>query len=79
MNKRILRVFLSDILLIAFAGWTFFEFVLMELSPDKTIWVGEDNIIILRLEIAACVFAVVWALQRIKGGIQNMRKAHEGK
>jgi hypothetical protein len=65
---------LSDIFLIVFVGWTLLEFILMWLSSDNTVYIGETNLVILSIETGFCVFAVIWAIKRIRRYIRTLKK-----
>jgi hypothetical protein len=67
-----LDVFLGDSLLLAFALLWLFMFVCVLIAPEHIIGVEEGNLGILSLEIAICVFAVIWSAMRVR---HNIRKA----
>ena len=63
--KRLLGVFLSNILLIGFVAVELPILIAIWLSPTHTIGLYEGNIIILALEIALCISIAVWAIRKI--------------
>jgi len=73
MIKKLVDTFLSDTLLTAFAVFMLILFVLMLLSPNRTLWLGESNLVILASEICVCVFTVTWAIRRIVVNITRSR------
>ena len=68
---RLLKQNLTEVILFAFAVYLLFGFVLIWLSPDNTIWIGETNIYIRSIETVFLCFIVVWSLVKI---IRKLRK-----
>ena len=66
LTFKIFKQILSDAFLFILASWLLFEFILIWLSPDNTIWTGEPNIYIRSIETAVLVFMVVWSIRKIR-------------
>lgn len=75
MIKRVANNLLSNALLLALAlTWLLLIFVPILLDSNHTfgMWY-ENNMLILGLEIAVCIFAVVWAVRGLIIAIRRMR------
>ena len=71
---RLLGRILHDTIFLGLAVFALFLFVMMWLSPDGTIWLGEPNIIIRVIETVFCIGLVVWAARRIITKLQQARR-----
>lgn len=71
---KILKQILSDALLFALASCLLFEFILIWLSADNTIWIGEPNVYIRTIETALLCFIIVWMVQRITTKLRQVRR-----
>ena len=74
---RLLGRVLIELLLFALAGWYLFMFILIWLSSDNTIWIGEPNVYIRAVETALLCFIIVWAARKIITKLQQARR-HNG-
>ncbi|MCK4714903.1 MAG: hypothetical protein KAT35_04965 [Candidatus Aenigmarchaeota archaeon] len=79
MKRDLVTVYLSNALLLGFAtGWLVLIFIPLLIATDHAmgLWY-EDNLVILTLEAAVCIFSVTWAISQmiytIKRRIRRMR------
>lgn len=67
MKRYLATLYLSNMLLFGFsAAWLILIFIPLLIATDHAmgLWY-EDNLIILTLEAAICVFAMTWGISRV--------------
>ena len=69
MLYKLIRKFLSDALLLGYSVFVLFLFVLMWLSFDGCIFIGEPNVVIRTIETIFCIACVAYAIYRIHQGL----------
>jgi len=68
---HIYKRFLSDALLLGFAIFMLSLFILMGLSPNRCLFIGEPNLIIWIIEIVFIVSCISWSIYRIAKRIRR--------
>ncbi len=82
MKRHLATLYLSNILLFAFsAAWLILIFIPLLIATDHAmgLWY-EDNLVILTLEAAICVFGMTWGISRVVYYMKrSIRKLHARK